>query len=580
VSKWQTYDDYIEEDQWDSPAARDEWKPRPVTNICWEKLQTIHGNTATGKVSVTLTERTPGFGQEAATMTDIVMYYWDALDMKRKISEFEWIRPKIGQCVFKSPWNPDKSDGDGDIDCHVVHPGNFFPDPNIKNPWDIQNAEFIDFVSRKTKRWVCDYFSKERDPHNKYTKKQLQDMVVGDTTSDTDIYGTETDQPNQRIMVDLHEYWYKDDDNKLQVAWFAGWVLLRHSVEYGDNKKNGFYKHGRYPVVVIPYIQKDKRFWGRSELQSLVGESGKRDGIQDIINKFDQAFIISMLSHGLGQKAYQHGKVKDPQNCLTGEPDLLIPVKGNPNEAIMHIQGPGPNPQIMSYREAKMIDADRITKQWDITQGRATPAIKTATQTLALKEEAMKGMNDRVETLQDGLRELVEIWIEHLIEFVTTERTWLAEKNVGNKTETVPVTFNPSKLAAMKPRKLVEDRWVEDNGESRRVHFKVKVDIGASPTVSQSFISQLGLDLFGMKAVDIQGLFDMLPDWPGKSDTLERMLAAMQAAQNPEPNPQPQVDPAELQAFIESLPPETLAEIQGLPPEQQTQAVMQLYQSA
>ena len=193
-----------------------------------------------------------------------------------------------------------------------------------------------------------------------------------------------------------------------------------------------------------------------------------------------------------------------------------------------------------------------------------------------MKEEAMKGMTDRIETLQDGLRELVEIWIEHLIEFVTTERTWLAEKNVGNRTETIPITFNPSRLAAVKPRKLIDDQWIEQDGEARRVHFKVKVDIGASPSVSQSFISQLGLDLFGVQAVDIQGLYDMLPDWPGKSDTLERMIAA----QAQQVQPAPQVDPAELQAFIESLPPETLAQIQSLPPEQQMEAVMQLYQSA
>jgi hypothetical protein len=569
-TKWARYDKYVEDDQWDTPVARDEWKPRPVTNICWEKLQTIHGNTATGKIAATLTERTPGFAAEAAKMTDIVAYYIDALDFHRKLSEFEWIRPKLGSAVFKSPWNPKKNDGDGDLDLFVVHPGCFFPDPNVTNPWEIQKAEFMEFVTRQTKRWVCSHFDKKRDPLCKYTQAELEEMIVAESSTDTDTYGTETTVAGQRERVDVHERWYKDEDDKLQVAWYAGWVLLKDSRDDPDSKKNGFYRHGRYPVVLIPYVQKDKRLWGRSELQSLVGEEGKRDGIQDIINKFDQDFIIAIKINGLGQTAYQHGKIRDPENTLTGEPELLIPVKGPVNEAIAHIQGPGPNPQVLAYREAKMVDADRITKQWDVTQGRSTPAIKTATQTLALREEAMKGLTDRVDTLHQGIRELIELWIEHLIEFVTTDREWTRRTENGLE----PFTFNPSILARMKPRQLVDGQWTETPGESRRVYFNVKVDVGASLSMSESFLFQMGMELFQAKAIDMQGLYDMLPDFPKKQDTLQRMMSQMGGA--------PQGDQgAALEQFVKSLPPEIVQQINALPtPEARTQAVMQLFQQA
>lgn len=569
VDDWERYDNYIEDDQWATPSKRDEWKPRPVTNICWEKLQTIHGNTSSAEISCVLTERTPGYAAEASLMSDILNYYWDALDMKRKLSEAEWIRPKLGTVVFKTPWNPEKNDGYGDLDCFVVHPANFFPDPNVINPWEIQQAEFIEFVSRKSKRWICNHFAKENDEQCKYSKAQLKQMIISDTTSETDIYGTEV-FPGQRELVDLHEYWYKDDNDNLQVAWYAGWVLLKKSEDDSDFKKEGFYRHGRYPVVVIPYVEKDKRFWGRSELQSLVGESSRRDGIQDIINKFDQAFILSMLMHGLGQKAYQHGKIKNPEKTLTGEPDLIIPTKGDPREALYHIQGPGPNPQVMAYREAKLIDADRITKQWDITQGRASPAIKTATQTLALKEEAMKGMGDRIQTLRYGLKEIFELWIEHLIEHVTTEREWCIKKGK----ELVPVKFNPSRLAQMKPRELGEEgEWTETPGESRRIYFNIKVSIGNTVAISEAFLFQMGLDLFAAGLIDVQGCYDMMPDWPGKSETLERMLQQIKAAQEAE---RQEVVPG-LSEFVQNLPPEAVEQISQLPKEQQVAAVMDLF---
>lgn len=573
--KWARYDRYVEDDQWDTPSARDEWKPRPVTNICWEKMQTIHGNTSTGKIAATLTERTPGFADEAAKATDMAAYYIDALDFHRKLGEFEWIRPKLGTCVFKSPWNPQKNDGDGDLDLFVVHPGCFFPDPNVTNPWEIQQAEFMEFVTEQTKRWTCSHFDKKSDPSCRFKKAELEELLVADAASDTDTYNTDTTVAGQRERVDVHERWYKDENDKLQVAWYAGDVLMKDSRDDAETKKNGFYQHGRYPVVVIPYVQKDKRLWGRSELQSLVGEEGKRDGIQDIINKFDQDFIIAIKLGGLGQWAYQHGKIKDPENTLTGEPELMIPVKGPVNEAIAHIQGPGPNPQVMAYREAKLIDSDRITKQWDVTQGRGTAAIKTAAGTLALREEAMKGLNDRVDTLHQGIRELIELWMEHLIEFVTTDREWTKRTEDGLQS----FMFNPSTLAKMKPRKLVDGAWTETPGESRKVHFNVKVDVGASLSMSESFLFQMGSEMFARKAIDLQGYYDMLPDFPKKQDTLQRMMAPAATATPPGT---PQNDQgAALKQFVESLPPEIVQQINQLPtPEARAQAVMQLFQQA
>lgn len=585
VSLWQRYDDYIEGEQWDAPTPRDEWKPRPVTNICWEKLQTIHANTVGGKVSATLTERQPGFALEAAKMTDVIATYFDSLDFQRKLSEFEWIRPATGCCIFKSPWNPDKKlNGDGDLDLYVVHPANFYPDPNVTNPWHIQRAEFMEFVTRETKRWICGKFSKERDNACRHTKEELEQLIVPEASSDTDIYSS--DATTSRETVDLHERWYKDQNDKLQVMWYAGWVLLKDSRDDEESRKNGFYRHGRYPVVWVPYIQKPKRAWGRSELQSLVGESGRHDGLQDIINKIMQSYLVAMQLHAFQQTAYRHGSVKDPEKTLTGEPDLLIPTKGDPREAITKFGGQAPSPTIISVREAVMIDADRVTKQWDITQGRSSTAIKTATQTLALKEEAMKGLDDRVTTLHDGIRELVELWVEHLIEFVTDEREWAKESTDGTKGIS-SVKFNPSLLGDT--RKLAEYRkqhneeaWSDTPGESRRVYFKVTVDVGNAISMSQAFLFQMGMDLFGAKAIDLKGLYEMLPNFANKQETMERMLTAMQAQQTPPPptgGDTGAVMPPELVEFVQSLPPEVQAQIMALPDaESRVQAVMQAYE--
>ena len=573
VEQWQRYDKYIEDDQWPGAKPKDEWKPKPQINICWKTLQSIHANITQGRTSIQVTSKFPLYDDVSQDVADVIEYYWDTLDMDRKLSELEWIRPKLGAAILKPYWNPNKANPfgyTGDLETSVVHPANCFPDPNITNPWEIQQADFIDYVAPTTVKYILRHFSRETDPLCNYTREELQQILIPETAfDDTEIYGDEfaisgktpiskdgIDRTvrtlNHRDRLALHEYWYRDDEGKLQVAWLAGWVLLKNT---GEHKMftDGFYRHGRYPCVIIPYIQRDKRLWGRSEMQALVARNDKRDGLQDIVNKIIQDYLIAFKAQGQPKLAYQHGAVKNPEK-ITGDTDQVIPTRGIPSQVLYRMEGKLP-PEAIPAVNAFMTFVDGLTNLWDVTQGRSTPYTQTAGGTMALLEQAMRPINDRYSTLNDGLREMAEIWLEHLAEFVTVPREFTRERNGQPEV----FEFNPSIILNAPARMLSEDGKVVDDpdGESRRIYFKISIDVGATMAITRSYLTDLGMMLYERKAIDLPGLYKLLPEFPGKQDALDRMMQMMQAQQGGQA-PQGQQAPQVTAEFIESLPPELL----------------------
>jgi hypothetical protein len=583
IDKWQKYDKYVEDDQWVTASEKDEWKPKPQVNICWAALRTIHANMTGGKTSINITCKKPSYDEITQQLNDVIQSYWDELDMDLLVSEGEWIRPKLGSVAFKTVWNPSKNGGNGDLDCEVVHPANVFIDPNITNPWKIQNAEFIDFVKPVSMRYILNKYSKEKDPLCKFKKDELKEILIPESSSsDTEIYGDMTDTSSTRIptsvkgsntagsfnmrdIINLHEYWYKDEEGKLQVGWLAGQVPLKKSEDDKEIKTNGFYRHGKYPLVYIPYIQKDKRLDGRSELQSLIGQTSKRDGIQDIVNILLQDYLVSEKLTGQPQKGYRHGSIKNPEK-LTSEAGLLIPTKGIPSQDI-HVYDGKTMAENINVVESMLTHADRITGQWDITQGRNSPAIKTLGQTSLLMEQAMKPQNDKINTLNTGLKQLIELWIDHLCEFVTTDRTYAKESTVPMqnvdgawtmKPQMQEFTFNPSQLLNM-PN--------QDGEGVTRLFFKISIDIGATLAMTKAYMMEIAFQLWNTKLIDIEGVYKLLPEFPGKQEALDRMKA-MQQPQG--------IDPAQAEAFIKSLPEEVLQVMDNMPEEQRLQMIQEM----
>jgi hypothetical protein len=611
--RWELYDEYDDGDQWDDYSdEEDEWKPLPVVNVCNSTSQVVHGNITSGKTSVSISARSGKITSEAAqAVSDMVDCYWESQDMDQKLDEAEWIRPKIGTVIFEVLWNPKLANGEGDLDTRVVHPLNFFPDPNVTNPYNLQECDFIDIAMPVSIRWLCRNLSKEVDPLCRLTAAQIKQYVQEEASfSDTEAYGSGKQSGiNQRGRVLLHKYFYKDDKGNLQLGFVAGNVLLKHSIDDEDARVNGWYHHGRYSFVMIPFIFRDKRIWGRSLFHNLVGTEG-RDQLQDIINRMVQTILINGELTGQGQVVVDYDRVRDPDK-ITGEAGLIIPAKGTPSDAVHRMAGQPLPEQFFRMLDFAILSVDRVTQTWDITKGKDSPT-KTASGTIAITEQALKTIEDVIKAMNRGIAEVIELWLEFLAEFGVTEREYVKEK----QGKPMPFSVVPRNLLlgadgqvpfgeaipgeeGADPLDALEmdaDTGEEETGESRRLHFKIKVDVGAGLALTKVYLYDLGLGLWKDKAIDIQGLYELLPDFPGKQDTLERMKEqeemARQAAMGgtvpvqeeiPQEMEQPAVSEDELTLFymqLQEQKPEVAAQIAALAPEEQGAALTELYQQA
>lgn len=589
ADRWQRIHDYFIGNQWEAPESQDDkWMPRPVTNIIENFIDNAHANITSSKVAITITERRPRYAEVARKLQDVIMSLWDGLDMNAKLrNECEYIRPEVGTVMFKVAWNPDRNDGQGDVDVDIVHPLNLFIDPNISSPRKIQQADFIDCVMPKTKRYVLRRYSKENDKACRFTREELESILQYEPVADVE-YDSENDYTSDREKILLHEYWHRDDNGKLQVAWLANQRVLKHSADDKEMKKNGFYKHGKYPFVVAHYKPRAKSLYGRGEVDGLISfDPGKADGIQDCINKLDQKVLVAAALEAQGQVVYRHGRIKNPEK-ITAMPGLRIPVKDSVTEDIQWRKGAGLSQFIMLWRDKKIEDAQRVTSQWDVSRGEPVSGRRTATEALARREQALKPQNDRVETLNDALSEVISLEIEHLAEF-GYEREYEITTPQGPRT----VTFDPKKELFPEgiPRSDVDVG--EDDSSARRIQFNVRVDVGANLVLTKAFMYELAFGLWDRKAITPEAFYSMLPDFPGKHESLPvvKMIWESQfqqpqqppaeAAQgNPEQTPQGSFQ-AQLAQFMETLPVEVQQQIASMGSEdEKVGAIADLYVQA
>ena len=586
ADRWQRIHDYFIGDQWDAPEnPDDEWMPRPVTNIVENFIDNAHANITSSKVAITITERRPGYNEVAKKLQDVIMAMWDGLDMNAKLrNEAEYIRPEVGTVAFKVYWNPSRNNGKGDIDTDVVHPLNLFVDPNISNPRKVQQADFIIFEIPRTKNYVLRRYSKEKDKACRFTREQLETFLQEEPATDVE-YDGENDYTSERAKIMLREYWYRDDDGKLQVAWLANRRVLKHSADDDEIKKDGFYKHNKYGVIIAQYKPRPKSLYGRGEVDSLISfTEGRSDGIQDSINQLDRVVQVAAKLEAIGQVVYRHGKIKDPDK-LTAEPGLRIAVKESVEQDIKWLKGAGISQFIMLWRDKKIEDAQRVTSQWDVSRGEPVSGRRTASEALARREQALKPQNDRVETLNDALSELIQLWIEMLAEF-GYEREYEISTPNGPKV----ITFDPKKELFPEGTPRPEVDIGEDDSSARRIQFNVKVDVGANLVLTKALTHELGFGLWDRRAITPEAFYAMLPDFPGKSESLPVISALWQQQvmpQQPAPVEQGQGNPdqtpqdnfqSQLAQFMETLPPEVQQQIANMGSEdEKIAAIADLY---
>lgn len=550
---WATYDDYWRGHQ--NPPEHDD-DPGSVTNLIQPIIESQVADLVDSPVDFLAIGREPSDQAHAAYVRFILKWIWDQNKMDKIRDQFERIRLKYGTAIWKVYFDPLGNKGKGKVVIDIVGPEKFYPDAKITNPHKIQDADYICQVSDVS----LSYLRRRFGERAKYVRPRVR------TKYDANIYQGETVKEALGILnnsTTLIEHWSRDDQGKLRLVYKADDVILWDSKWDPAKKKKhfkgskyfhapgeSFYKHGKYPFVVVPCYLREGQLWGMGDVELL-------KPIQDLVNDFDDQIRMNTRLMGNIQIVVGLASGINPSKW-TNKVGLRVPAR-DPN-AWRIVQPQGLPPHVMDRREIAKREAETISGRPDVVEGRKPAGLKAASAIIALQEAGNRRVNHKRLMTESGLAEVLDLAFEHFREHFTHEMAIrIAGKEVegndafiwvrGSMFQSIPKLV-PDRLATpdergvfpLKPlRKKGEDGQELEEYETKEAEFDFHVSVGSGLPRNKAFLYQAAVELHREQILtteEVRQFMKEMIDWPLMTPyEIRGVFSQMRREQQPQQSP-------------------------------------------
>lgn len=394
----------------------------------------------------------------------------DLNHLPKKIERHERRKDKFGTGIFRVMYN--RKLGDDRIGCpeiKVCNPAYVFPDPNIVNVDDLQEAEFIIETMPKSIYWAEKKFGKER----------AWAIAPGYNPVENSFVFREDHGANYEIAGDhyLHIlYWCKTKEGKLRLIQLSGCGVVLSDSET-DSSTNYFTDDGRYPYFFTIDMEREGTIWGKSICSLLFS-------LQDEIDDYTNMIRRNARLNGNPIKVVStsSGIEIDKLDNTAGQ---VVPT--NDIGGIKYLEPPTMPSFIAQRRTEAMQERVIISRVSDQQAGVRQAGVSTATESLNLAQAANVATDTRKTMLQDTLNDVFRYCFDLALNY------W----NVGMffQDEDDFEYFKPSEMKnipMMKPatpqfvEKFLENnpdeeppKFMINNKEKRKVKFVFNIQVGA-----------------------------------------------------------------------------------------------------
>ena len=312
----------------------------------------------------------------------------DANHLAKKIERHERRLDKFGTGIFRVMYNKRLIDKIGCPEIVVCNPAYVFPDPNIVNLDDLQEAEFIIETIPKSLYWAEKKFGKER----------AWAIAPGYNPIEHSFVFRENHEANYDVAGDhyLHIlYWCKTGEGKLRLIQMSGCGVILSDSET-DKDTNYFTDDGRYPYFFTTYMEREGTIWGKSICSLLFSLQDEIDDYTNMIRR-----NARLIGNPLKLVAVQSGIEIDK---LDNTPGQVVPTNDING---MKFMDPPAMPSFISQRRAEaMQERVIISRISDQQAGIRQAGVQTATESLNLAQSANATTDTRKTMLQTTLNEV------------------------------------------------------------------------------------------------------------------------------------------------------------------------------
>lgn len=436
----------------------------------------------------------------ADVLTEVLSVVFERNDFEKLYSDTWWYKLKAGTGVYGIFWNPQKSNGLGDIEIKQLNLLNIFWEPGIR---DIQKSKNIFYVELTDNDVLISMYPKLKDK-----------LGTSSVEISKYIYDDSVDTSNKSAVID---WYYKKFVNGVEVLHYCKYCngeILYASENDSQYYEKGFYSHGKYPFVFDTLFVEEGTPCGFGYID-IMKDAQKQI---DILNNA----LIKNAVMGTSKRYFINSSGAVNEDEFADWANNFVHVNGSNlgDDSIREIKT-NPIPEIyLGILNNKVEELKETSGNRDFSQGGVSSGVTAASAIAALQEAGSKLTRDMVKGGFRAFSELNKLAIELIREFYNEPRLFRVVMPNGNEEF---ISFDNTALLSEKENDIF---GVEIGG--RKPVFDIKVSCEKSSPFTRISQNELALQLYnaGMFNPEYKEqavLAINMMDFEGKSEVLNRL---------------------------------------------------------
>lgn len=339
-------------------------------------------------------------------------------------------------------------------------------------------------------------------------------------------------------------YWckYKDEKTgklKLRLIQASGCgVILQDSLEYENEKGVNVFpemEEVRYPYWVLNDMERENSVWGKS-IASLLYPT------QDLIDDLDNSILANARLTGNPIKQVLANSGIEADHIDNSEGQVVVTNVAN---GLSYVTPPS-MPQYIITRRDSALQSERIivSRVSDQQAGIKQHGVDTATESLALQQNAMKAIDATKTTMQLILADVFMYCFQLALEY--WDKDMFFEADEKDKF----IHFNPAmlkKIPVLEPaseeykkafKAMHKDKeipeYMEAKDKFRKIHVMINVSVGAGLPKNKALMYNIIKETYMNKAMGQEEYRDKLDEYVGLPKPSEEEAMAMQQPAQPQ----------------------------------------------
>ena len=354
-------------------------RPEPASAWLFNSVMNKHADMMDNAPEPNVLPRERADEEDAKTLSSILPVIFERNNYEQTFNDASWYKLKHGVVAKGVFWNPELEEGMGDIDIRYIDILNVFWEPGIR---DIQDSRDLFIVALKDNDLI------ERE------YPQLNGKIGGKHIEIEEyVYDDKADVSEKSAIVD---WYYKKQNSEgkvvLHYCKFIGETVLYSSEsdpQHPEYAKNGFYDHGKYPIVFDVLFPEEGTPVGFGLISIMKSP-------QLYIDKLSQAILENTIKAATPRYWAKDNAGINEEEFLNWKKPIVHVAGDITAEKLLPIEVQQVGGNVLQVLQMKIDELKETSSNRDVSQGSTGGGVTSGAAISALQEAGNKASRDMI----------------------------------------------------------------------------------------------------------------------------------------------------------------------------------------